>query len=215
MPFYSTSLPLHSAITIKQQRHVKQYQNNCWIAKAWYKQASQITLFDVLVGYDQLYAGLYLQFGTIKYQQVCAAKSFMSDFEKMHLPSFVGVLGNFIMNKHSLFVLFVGLLAAGAANAQNIDGLYRPTGAFWSCSPDQVGMDGGALSIQNGIFHGVENHCRLTSPAAAGSGTKYLAVCSAEGTEYQEEMTLTPTMNGIKIERDGRAAVFWTGCGAL
>jgi len=99
----------------------------------------------------------------------------------------------------------------GAVQAQAIDGLYQPVGASWSCSPEQVGIDGGALAIQNGVFDGVENRCELTAPVPAGDGTRYEAVCSAEGSTYSKPMTITPTANGVQIEREG-SKVYWSRC---
>ena len=40
------------------------------------------------------------------------------------------------------------------------DGLYYPTGRTgWTCNPDHIGLDGGALSIDDGYLDGVENRC--------------------------------------------------------
>jgi hypothetical protein len=99
----------------------------------------------------------------------------------------------------------------GTAYAQTIDGLYQPSGASWSCQQDQVGTDGGALAIQNGIFDGVENRCELTEPISVGSGISYTAVCSAEGDTYRESLTITSTANGVKIEHNNSTA-YWQRC---
>ncbi len=118
-------------------------------------------------------------------------------------------------NQTSLGLLAVSasLACATAGHAQGIDGLYQPSGASWSCSADQVGMDGGALSIQGDVLNGVENRCYLTSPRPDGAGTRYTAVCSAEGEEYREDLTLKPTANSLSLERDG-STVYWERCGA-
>ena len=100
---------------------------------------------------------------------------------------------------------------AGPVFAQSIDGLYQPSGADWSCAPDQIGVEGGALAIQNGIFEGVENRCELTNPQSDGRGTSFTAVCSAEGSTYQEQMTIAPTANGVSIQRDGFTS-YWRRC---
>ena len=97
------------------------------------------------------------------------------------------------------------------ANAQTIDGLYQPTGSSWTCSPDQIGMDGGALAIRNGVFDGVENRCNLTDPIATDGGTRFTAICSAEGSTYSELMTITPTSTGVSIERNGFTSS-WSRC---
>ena len=116
-------------------------------------------------------------------------------------------------NKSPLFTLVtsVTLSCAGLVNAQSLDGLYQPSGTSWSCSPDQVSMNGGTLSIQDGVFNGVENRCDLTSPSSVGDGTRFTAVCSAEGSTYQEPMVISPTRNGVSIQRNGHTA-YWTRC---
>ncbi|MDA9207354.1 hypothetical protein N9O61_00570 [Octadecabacter sp.] len=101
--------------------------------------------------------------------------------------------------------------AATTANAQSIDGLYQPAGSSWSCSPEQVGVDGGVLAIRNGVFDGVENRCELTAPVPSEGGTRFTAVCSAEGSTYSEPMTITPTDDGVQIDRNGLTAN-WSLC---
>lgn len=103
------------------------------------------------------------------------------------------------------------LCLAGASYAESIDGLYQPSGLDWSCSPAQIGMDGGALAIQNGVFEGVENRCDLTNPQPDGRGTAFTATCSAEGSTYQQQMTITPTANGVSILSDGFTS-YWKRC---
>lgn len=105
------------------------------------------------------------------------------------------------------------LFGASSLSAQSIDGIYQPSGGRWSCSPDQIGMDGGALAIQNGVFQGVENRCDLTSPTKVDNGLRYTAVCSAEGSTYSEPITITPTSNGVKIDRNGYT-FYWSRCEA-
>ncbi|MEM9432836.1 MAG: hypothetical protein AAGA12_02850 [Pseudomonadota bacterium] len=100
---------------------------------------------------------------------------------------------------------------AGPVFAQSIDGLYQPSGTDWSCSPNQIGMEGGALAIQYGVFEGVENRCELTNPQPYGRGTSFTAVCSAEGSTHQEQMTITPTANGVSIQRDSFTS-YWRRC---
>jgi hypothetical protein len=72
-------------------------------------------------------------------------------------------------------------------------------------------MDGGALSIQDGVFNGVENRCDLTAPSDTGNGTRFTAVCSAEGSTYEEPILISPTRNGVSIEQGGYTA-YWTRC---
>ena len=108
----------------------------------------------------------------------------------------------------------ISLIASFTSNvvsAQGIDGLYQPTGFTWSCSPDQVGVDGGALAIRDGVLDGVENRCSLTKPTPMANGIQFTAICSAEGNTYSEPITITPTSTGISIERDGFASS-WSRC---
>lgn len=116
-------------------------------------------------------------------------------------------------NKSLLFTLVTSatLSCAGLVNAQSLDGLYQPSGTSWTCSPDQIGIEGGALSIQGGVFNGVENRCDLTEPIDTGNGTRFTAVCSAEGSTYEEAILISPTRNGVSIERGDHTA-YWTRC---
>ena len=111
----------------------------------------------------------------------------------------------------TLFTTLVALCVAGVSSAENIDGLYQPSGADWSCSPDQIGMESGALAIQNLVFEGVENRCDLTNPLPDGRGTAFTAICSAEGSTYEQPITITPTANGVSIQRDGFTS-YWRRC---
>lgn len=122
----------------------------------------------------------------------------------------------FMKNKSPLIVLVASatLSCAGLVNAQSLDGLYQPSGQSWTCSPEQIGMDGGALSVEGDVFNGVENRCQLTNPRPSGAGTTYTAVCSAEGEESREDLTLTPTANGINLQRSG-STIYWERCGVL
>ena len=110
-------------------------------------------------------------------------------------------------------VVSFALCIVTSAYAQSLDGLYQPSGQSWSCLPEQVGMDGGALSVEGDIFNGLENRCQLTNPRPNGAGTTYTAVCSAEGEESREDLTLTPTANGISMQRRG-STFYWERCGA-
>jgi hypothetical protein len=115
------------------------------------------------------------------------------------------------VNQNLAVAIFAASTVCGSVSAQTIDGLYQPAGANWSCSPDQIGMDGGALAIQGGVFDGVENRCDLTSPSRIGDSISFTAVCSAEGSTYEEQMTITPTATGVRITRAGGTAM-WDRC---
>lgn len=107
------------------------------------------------------------------------------------------------------------MLATGAS-AQQFDGIYRPAGddfRGWSCADRDIGFDGGAVAILDGYLEGVENRCELTSPQPTSNGTTYTAVCSAEGSEYRETVTIAPASDGVSLTRNGRT-VEWVQCDA-
>lgn len=107
---------------------------------------------------------------------------------------------------------FAALLGTSAA-AGPFDGTYQPAGYQWSCRSDQIGMDGGALSIQGDVLRGVENYCRLTRPTPVRdmNAVLYDAVCSAEGSQYSERVMLMRHRNGVYVMRDGSVAD-WRPC---
>lgn len=113
----------------------------------------------------------------------------------------------------ALAVCTVSLMTAFTSQvaADQFDGLYQPSGADWSCSPDHIGMDGGALAIQGGVFDGVENRCELTKPQTNGGATTFTAICSAEGSTYEQQIAIMPTANGVSIQRDGFTS-YWSRC---
>ncbi len=113
-----------------------------------------------------------------------------------------------------LLVFAAAVSCTGFANAQDLDGLYQPSGSSWTCLADHIGMDGGALSVEGDIFNGVESRCQLTNPRLDGDGTTYTAICSAEGEEYREDLTLTPTQKGLSFRRSGET-FYWDRCGTV
>jgi hypothetical protein len=116
------------------------------------------------------------------------------------------------------FVLFF-LLGPTSAFAQSFEGLYRPAGEFgkdWSCNPEFLGSDGGAVGIVNGWLEGVENRCELTDPLAEASdgSVRYTAICSGEGESITEDISIRSTSSGIKITRNGNT-IEWESCGVV
>ncbi|MCP5073753.1 MAG: hypothetical protein GY947_10730 [Rhodobacteraceae bacterium] len=86
------------------------------------------------------------------------------------------------------------------------DGVYRPDQLWaenWDCK--SIGMDGGALAIKEGMFHGVENSCELTNPVKIRgmSATLYDAVCQGEGESYSYRLMLLKTEKGVAFVKDG------------
>jgi hypothetical protein len=103
---------------------------------------------------------------------------------------------------------------AAAQAVDGIEGLYYPAGQQgWSCRRDQVGWDGGALAILDGVQYGAETSCRLENPRPDGAGTAFDKVCSGEGMEWRETMTVTPTSAGIALT-DEYGVSHWWRCGS-
>ena len=68
------------------------------------------------------------------------------------------------MTVQSIFRATAVRIDAVAAAVDALDDPYHPTGMQWSCSPVDVGMDGGALQIGGNTLTGVENDCELSQP---------------------------------------------------
>ena len=107
------------------------------------------------------------------------------------------------------FSVLVGL--GSSVTAQALDGLYKPSGTDWSCSPNDIGMDGGALAILDGYLEGVENRCNLTDPQPEGEATRYTTLCTGEGYTVRGSVTLKATANGVLVRRDGGSS-YWVRC---
>jgi hypothetical protein len=106
------------------------------------------------------------------------------------------------------------VLVAGVAHGQTIEGLYRPVGpeaASWSCNPDDLGMDLGALGIVDDQLYGLEKTCTLTNPRPRNGGTQFTAICSAEGESYSDDYFIAPTDTGVSLTSDG-ATTLWRRC---
>lgn len=102
--------------------------------------------------------------------------------------------------------IVLSLAWAGAAHAQNYDGLYKPDAEWadgWDCKT--VGMDGGAIAILNGVFYGVESECPLLNPTRVRDmdATLYDMQCSGEGETWQSRIMILDTPEGIVTVRDG------------
>ena len=92
----------------------------------------------------------------------------------------------------------------GLAFATPYDGTYRQR-ANADCA--LVGVDGGALKIEDGIFYGVESECRMTRPVNVVDmdATLYTMVCSGEGSTWTERAMVMKD-----AQRDGIIMV-WNG----
>lgn len=90
------------------------------------------------------------------------------------------------------------------ALADGFDGTYRQA-ANADCA--LVGTDGGAVQIEDGIFHGVEVDCRMTNPVNVNDmdAVLYTMQCSGEDQVWTERALLMD-----KAEGDGIIMV-WNG----
>ncbi|PJI86354.1 hypothetical protein BC777_2723 [Yoonia maricola] len=88
--------------------------------------------------------------------------------------------------------------------ASPYDGVYKQT-ANAECA--LVGVDGGALKIEDDIFYGVEVQCRMTNPTDIDDmgATLYDMQCSGEGTSWSERAMLMPDAD------DSGLYMIWSG----
>ena len=110
------------------------------------------------------------------------------------------------MNTVVRFVVPIAALPFAAAMAGPFDGIYRPNYDFaanWNCT--DIGMDGGALAIQDHELFGVENYCELTDPVRVKgmNAILYNAMCAEEGMTYSERVMLMRNEHGVYVIRDG------------
>ncbi|WP_017927622.1 hypothetical protein [Limimaricola hongkongensis] len=110
---------------------------------------------------------------------------------------------SFITNRLTLAVA-TGALSAGAAMATPYDGTYRPS-ADSDCS--RVGVEGGALRIEDGLFEGIASECRMTRPVDVVDmdATLYTMECSAGETRWTERALL------MQAAGDDGLIMLWNG----
>lgn len=96
------------------------------------------------------------------------------------------------------------ILVAGSVAATPYDGLYRSSGDA-DCA--QVGVEGGALRIQEGLFEGVGSECRMMRPVDVVDmdATLYTMECSAGDTRWTERAML------MKAAQDNGLIMLWNG----
>lgn len=97
------------------------------------------------------------------------------------------------------------ILVPALAAATPYDGTYRQT-ANADCA--LVGVDGGALRIEDGIFYGVESECRMTRPVNVVNmdATLYTMQCSGEGSLWSER-----AMVMFDAQEEGGIIMIWDG----
>lgn len=98
-----------------------------------------------------------------------------------------------------LLALLPGVLAA-----QEFDGTYRQA-ANADCA--LVGVDGGAVEIREGLFHGVGSECRMTKPVdVVGMDAQlFTMICSGKDHHWTERAMLMHS-----AEADG-IIMLWNG----
>ena len=100
-------------------------------------------------------------------------------------------------------------LAPALAMATPYDGTYRQT-ANAECA--LIGVDGGALKIEDGIFYGVEVECRMTKPVNVNDmdATLYTMQCSGGDQNWTERamMMQNKETDGLIMVWNGYAFVY-------
>lgn len=97
------------------------------------------------------------------------------------------------------------ILAPALASATPYDGTYRQT-ANAECA--LIGVDGGAIKIEDSIFYGVEMECRMTRPVQVVNmdATLYTMQCSGDDQVWTER-----TMIMKDAEAGGGIFMIWNG----
>ena len=97
------------------------------------------------------------------------------------------------------------IVAPVLAFATPYDGTYRQN-ANAECA--LVGVDGGSLKIEDGIFYGVEMECRMTRPVQVVDmdATLYTLNCSGDDEVWTERAMV---MNDAQVE--GGIIMMWDG----
>lgn len=88
----------------------------------------------------------------------------------------------------------LGMLAAPAL-AGEFDGVYKQ-GPASDCA--LLGVDGGALMVRDGIFHGVEMQCRMENPVDVRDmdAVLYDMECSGEGSVWSARALFMKAADG-------------------
>ena len=91
------------------------------------------------------------------------------------------------------------------ALADTFDGVYRQSENA-DCA--LIGVDGGSLKIENGIFYGVEMECRMTRPVNVVDmdAMLYTLQCSGEDQTWSERAMVMKY-----AQSDGGIIMLWNG----
>ena len=98
----------------------------------------------------------------------------------------------------------LAVLAPTVLSAGPWDGVYRQT-ANADCG--LVGVDGGALKIEDGVFFGVESQCRMTRPVDVVDmdATLYTMECTGDGSQWTERAMV------MRAAEDDGIIMVWDG----
>mgnify|MGYP000078835654 CR=1 FL=1 len=111
-------------------------------------------------------------------------------------------------------VLLAAALIATAVDATPYDGLYKSEHGSWTCTPEDIGMDGGSLGIQNSFLYGLESECELTNATNVRGmdAVLYDAECTAEGEPYPSSRVMIMRHDeGLFLVQDGSVGD-WRSC---
>lgn len=119
----------------------------------------------------------------------------------------------FVTNFFLAVVVLIALLTGSAIAQSKFDGLYYPKDdpEPWNCKAEDIGQYGGSLGVQEDKLYGVENTCTLTSPRTTVYGLEFIGLCSGEGDEYREIITLLRTPMGLTVTSNGHTSE-WLQC---
>ena len=100
--------------------------------------------------------------------------------------------------------LLAALCLPSLALAQTYDGVYRQV-ANADCA--LVGVDGGSVKIEDGIFYGVETQCRMTNPVDVidMDATLYTMQCTGEDQVWTERAMI------MNAAGDPGILIVWNG----
>lgn len=122
--------------------------------------------------------------------------------------------GKFMKVIFSSSALVASMLIAASVNATPFDGLYKSVHGTWTCTPEDIGLDGGSLGIQSNFLYGLESECELKNPTKVRGmdAVLYDTECTAEGESYPSvRVMIMRHDDGLYMVRDGVVGD-WRSC---
>ena len=105
--------------------------------------------------------------------------------------------------------VLTSLLALGVtpvmAGTSHLDGEYRPLGSGWDCA--EIGAPGGAVSLRDGRFRGIESTCHITATVNVRDMDAVVGdfLCGTGADVWTERRILMPAEDGgLILLADGR-----------